>query len=49
MAKKTETPADVQPEVTREVRIEALKLRAAELAWDPEELRLFLLDLVELL
>jgi hypothetical protein len=54
MPKKTEAPAEVSTvdspvEVTREVRIEALKLRAAELPWDPDHLREFLTDLVDLL
>ena len=51
MPKKTDTPEGERPDETiaRATRIEALKLRAAELPWDPDDLRLMLVDLLELL
>jgi hypothetical protein len=48
--KATESGAMAEtPMVSRETKLEALKLRASELKWDPEHLREFLADLVDMI
>lgn len=48
MGKKDEKEAEAQP-IDRDTAKAVLKLRAEELKWDPDHLREFLADLVDML
>lgn len=49
MGKKDEKPVEQAPVVDRELAKEIFKLRASGLKWDPDHLREFLCDLVDML